>query len=115
MILIVFGSRRLRNYRFVKQKLDSVLRNVDASTIVEIRCASHDELIARYVRDVLKMRDKIALHTDTDTIFDNATHAIASKPDYCESKGTDDMIERCKRYGINLRIVTFDKLHGGGS
>jgi hypothetical protein len=113
MILIVFGSRRLRNYRLVKQKLDSILRSVDTSTIVEIRCGSSDELAARYIRDVLKLQDKIALHSDVNTILCNATHAIAFKPDYCESRGTDDMIERCKRHGINMRIVAFDKLHGG--
>jgi hypothetical protein len=148
MILVVFGSRRLRNYRLVKQKLDSILRNVDPSTIIEWRsgCADGaDKLGERYARDVLHIEPTLYPADWTNLTVPNAiiktrrdgtqynaragiernelmivgrdgtkaTHAIAFKPDYCESRGTDDMIERCKRHSINMRIVMFDKLHGG--
>jgi hypothetical protein len=146
VVLVIFGSRRLKNYRFVKQSLDRLLQNV-SQQIVEVRSGhakGADMLGERYAREVLRIEPTVyeALwNTITDDSVirvradgsrynhaagvqrnermiigrdgQKATHAIAFKPDYCESSGTDDMIERCRRHEVKLKIVMFSELHGG--
>jgi hypothetical protein len=146
VVLIIFGSRRLRNYRFVRQSLDRLLQNVHQQIVVvrSGHAKGADQLGERYAREVLRIEpeiyealwnaitdDAVIRIRDDGSRYNHAagvqrneqmiigrderkaTHAIAFKPDYCESKGTDDMTERCRRHGVLLKIVKFSELHGG--
>lgn len=147
IVLIIFGSRRLKNYRFLKQSLDRLLQNVH-KRIVVVRSGhaeGTDELGERYTQEVLRIEPEIYVALWNNVAVPGAiikqrpdgssynhaagvqrnermivgrdgrvaTHAIGFKPDYCESKGTDDMIERCRVHKVHLKIVRFNELHGG--
>lgn len=145
--LCVFGSRQLKNYRLLKQKLDHLLSNLDLNEIEWISgtCEGSDILGERYAlehnipikpfpadwnsidkpdvvikirADGIKYNAKAGLDRNESMAqyvsqFNPNGYAIGFMPDYCESKGTEHMIEMCKKYGIKLKVVRFNKLHGG--
>lgn len=145
--LCVFGSRRLKDYRFLKQKLDHLLSNLDLNEIEWISgtCEQTDKFGERYANEhnipikpfpanwnsidkpdaVIKSRKdgtrynaKAGLDRNEQMAqyvaeFNPLGYAIGFLPDYCESKGTQDMTERCKAHGIKLKIVKFNERHGG--
>ena len=139
--LCVFGSRRLKNYRLLKQKLDHLLSNLDLNEVEWLSgtCENTDKFGERYANEhnipislypanwsdisvpgaIIKTREDGTKYNSAagvirnDVMAKDATHAIGFMPDYTESKGTQDMIERCKKYDVKLKIVKFNELHGG--
>lgn len=118
--LCVFGSKRLKNYRLLKQKLDRLLSNLDLTEIEWISgCYEGTDLlgeryaislnipIKRYEENWVESPDK------HNRMAQYSTHAIGFIPDYCESEGSSHMIEQFKSNQVKLKTVKFNRLHGG--
>ena len=113
--LIVAGSRTFKDYDFLKQKLDSLLINVDLRdvAIVSGRAQGADRLGERYAWEwgLLCIKrpakwdiyGKAAGHIRNEEMARLATHAVIFWDG--KSPGSKDMIALAERYHLRLRIV----------
>jgi hypothetical protein len=113
--IIVAGSRSFSDYELLKKKLDFYIgKNLDVE-IVSGTARGADRLgeryavakgfaIKRFPADWEKY-GKRAGYLRNEQMAQYATHAVIFWDG--NSRGTASMIELCKRYGLNYRVVRF--------
>ena len=113
--IIVAGSRSFQNYNLLKSKLDFFIGEHKFVQIVSGRAIGADKLGERYaIEKDIKLKvfpakwekyGKGAGYVRNKEMAKYATHAVIFWDG--QSKGTAHMIELCKKYRLNYRVIKF--------
>lgn len=116
MKIIIAGCRDFNNYVLLKSKLDFYFKNVEVTEIVSGACSGADKLgeryalehnitVRRFPADWSLGRKAGPLRNEEMAKYADALVAFWDG----ESRGTKDMINRAKLYGLKVRIVDIRK------
>ncbi|GCE61966.1 DUF2493 domain-containing protein [Microcystis aeruginosa] len=113
--IIIAGSRNFNNYNLLEQKVDFYIGENQDIEIISGTARGADKLGERYaINKGLKLKrfpadwqkyGKKAGYLRNEEMAKYASHAIIFWDG--KSKGTGHMIELCKKYNINYRIIRF--------
>lgn len=113
--IIVAGSRDFTDYNLLKIKLDFYIGKHSDIEIISGTARGADRLGERYAEEKgltltrfsadWKKYGKRAGYLRNEEMAQYATHAVIFWDG--KSKGTAHMIELCKTYGINYRVIKF--------
>lgn len=115
--IIVCGTRTFEDYKFFKDRLDFLLKNIDGTIEIISGCSKGPDTMAikyadengykvwRFPPDWKHFGNKAGMVRNT-LMADFATHCIAFWDE--KSSGTYDMIKKAKEYNLKLRIVKID-------
>ncbi len=113
--VIVAGSRDFNDYKILKEKLDFYLQNHENIEIVSGTARGADKLGERYAKEKelkvkrfpadWKKHGKKAGYLRNEDMAKYATHAVIFWDG--KSKGTGHMINLCKKYELNYRVIRF--------
>lgn len=113
--IIIAGSRNFNDYNLLEQKVDFYIGENQDIEIISGTARGADKLGERYaINKELKLKrfpadwqkyGKKAGYLRNEEMAKYASHAIIFWDG--KSKGTGHMIELCKKYNINYRIIRF--------
>jgi hypothetical protein len=113
--IIVAGSRGFNNYNLLKNKLDFYLSHYQSVEIVSGTARGADRLGERYAHEKGFSVKRFPANWDefgkragylrNEVMAQYATHAVIFWDG--QSKGTKHMIELCKTYQLDYRVVQF--------
>jgi hypothetical protein len=113
--IIVAGSRSFNNYELLKERLNFYIGSHEEVEIVSGTARGADRLGERYARGkrfVVKRfpanwekYGKRAGYLRNEEMARYASHAVIFWDG--SSRGTENMIELCKKYNLNYRVVRF--------
>jgi hypothetical protein len=113
--IIIAGSRNFNDYNLLEQKVDFYIGENQDIEIISGTARGADKLGERYaINKELKLKrfpadwqkyGKKAGYLRNEEMAKYASHAIIFWDG--KSKGTGYMIELCKKYNINYRIIRF--------
>lgn len=113
--IIIAGSRNFNDYNLLEQKVDFYIGENQDIEIISGTARGADKLGERYaINKELKLKrfpadwqkyGKKAGYLRNKEMAKYASHAIIFWDG--KSKGTGHMIELCKKYNINYRIIRF--------
>ena len=113
--IAVAGSRSFNNYELLKEKLDFYIGSNKDVEIVSGTARGADRLGERYAREKgfpvkrfpadWEKYGKRAGYLRNEEMAKYSSHAVIFWDG--SSRGTASMIELCKKYGLNYRVVRF--------